>query len=137
MNRALLKIKAVLLSLLLLLASNTYAITSHFCGSFLVDVSLVGNVASCSMDVSGDDCDSEVNFSQNCCKDVVQVIDYELDSSTPKYQKNLIEKNVVFLFLSSYLAIYPEQDLEKPPLKDTPPPDSERDFQVLFQTFLI
>ncbi|MFY0629786.1 MAG: hypothetical protein JXR05_05355 [Flavobacteriaceae bacterium] len=132
------KIKSILLALVILLASNSYAITSHFCGQELVAVSYFGNDLNCGMEIAGDDCDEIPKVTKDCCSTLLTLVESEDFNTTTEIEK--YQQQVVFVtsFVLSYINLFQEPLLlEKEILKDFSPPDVEQDIQVLYQTFLI
>ena len=137
MKQILLKIKAFFLAILFLIASNTYAVTSHFCGSFVVDVSYLGKAESCGMEVSEDDCDSKTQIKSNCCTESTQLFDSDLSNFTKQFDAQFFDIAFVPSFVESYIELYSKKKNEYNFPKDKSPPYISKDFQVLFETFLI
>ena len=137
-KKALIKIKAIFLAFVLLFASNTYAVTSHFCGSYLVDVSYVGKTKACGMEMSSDDdCSSQPKFEKNCCSQTTQLLESDVENFTVKITQDSISTNFIFAFVETYIDLYSTTQKEYEFLKNNAPPDIEQDYQVLFETFLI
>lgn len=137
MKRAYLKIQAIFLALMILVVSNSYAITSHFCGSTLVDVSYFGKSNACGMMLSDDDCKDEQTVEKSCCKDVVEIIEPEVLDKTITFELDSKELTVVVCFAISYINSFQERTIPFKILEKAPPPDIDLDIQVLHQVFLI
>lgn len=138
MKRSILKIKAIALAILVLVASNSYAITSHFCEGQLVAVSYFGDDVSCAMETTGDDCDSDTTMAKKCCSDTLTLIEGEDLNTAKELAFDYQQLHFVTIFLVSYIEIFQETVLlQKAIFKDLTPPDVEEDVQALYQTFLI
>ena len=131
MKKVFQKIASITLALLVLLSTMSFTVEKHYCGDYLVDVSLIGNADSCDMkmDAIADD---------NCCKDEI----YHIEGQD-KLQKNstddlsLNQQKLIFAFAISYQTIFVDIDTEKEFYSDFSPPDIPQDYQVLYQSFLI
>ena len=125
------KIASILIAFLVLFSTFSFTVEKHYCGDFLVDVSIIGNADSCDMKIDA----SEM---KNCCKDEV----YHIEGQD-KLQKNSIDdlsinqQKIILSLAISYQAIFADAALEKEFYKDFSPPDILSDYQVLYQTFLI
>ena len=125
------KITSISMALLVLLSTMSFTVKKHYCGDYLVDVSLIGNADSCDMKMDV----TEVN---NCCKDEI----YHIEGQD-KLQKNstddlsLNQQKLILSFAISYQTIFVDIDTEKEFYSDFSPPDIPQDYQVLYQSFLI
>lgn len=137
MKRVYLKIQAIFLALMILVVSNSYAITSHFCGSTLVDVSYFGTSSACGMMEADDACKDEQTVKKSCCKDVVEILEPEVLDKTITFKFTPKEFAVAVCFAVSYINAFQESVVCSPFFFEPPPPDIETDIQVLHQTFLI
>lgn len=138
MKRSYLKIQSVFLALMILVVSNSYAVTSHFCGTTLVGVSYFGKSKSCGMMPEKDGCKDEQTVKKDCCKDVVEIIEPEVLDKTTVFEFKTKEFNDVIYFALSYLTSFQEVNKEDVAFVDIPdPPDIDVDALVLYQTFLI
>ncbi|MEQ6125197.1 hypothetical protein AAON49_13400 [Pseudotenacibaculum sp. MALMAid0570] len=138
MRKTVFKIKAIFLAIVVLVSSNSYAISSHFCGEQLVAISYFGDDVSCAMETTGDDCDDKQTVSKKCCTDVLTLIEGEDLMTTLDVNTNFTQLSFAVIFVASYIDLFQEVVLKKNEVfKDLPPPDTEEDIQVLHQTFLI
>ena len=137
MKRVYTKIQAVFLALMILVVSNSYAITSHFCGSTLVDVSYFGKSSACGMMMTDDDCKDEQTIKKDCCKDVVEIIEPEVLDKTITFKFTSKELVTIVYFAVSYINSFQESVSHDEILVGIPPPNLDVDAQVLYQTFLI
>lgn len=137
MKQAYIKIQAVFLTVMVLAVSNSYAITSHFCGTQLMDVSYFGESSSCGMEPLKESCNDEQTIKKSCCKDVVEIIEPEVLDKTVEFKFQKKEFTAVIYFAISYIESFQEKTVEKEVFNDIPPPDIVSDILVLHQTFLI
>lgn len=134
MKKLLQKIASLIMAFVVLLSTMSFTIEKHYCGDFLVDISVFGDVEKCNMDLDS----SKSLTMKNCCKDEVQQIEGQ-----DKLQKENIstlsfdQQKVLVAFLFSYQSIYVYFKNEQSFYNDFSPPDLDRDIQVLYQTFLI
>ena len=125
------KIASISMAFLVLLSTMSFTVEKHYCGDFLVDVSIIGNADSCDMKM-------DLSDSNNCCKDEI----YHIEGQD-KLQKNstddlsLNQQKIIIALVISYQTIFVDIDLEKEFYKDFSPPDILQDYQVLYQSFLI
>ncbi|MDG1528987.1 MAG: hypothetical protein P8I51_03075 [Polaribacter sp.] len=125
------KIASISMAFLVLLSTMSFTVEKHYCGDFLVDVSIIGNADSCDMKM-------DLSDSNNCCKDEI----YHIEGQD-KLQKNstddlsLNQQKIIIALVISYQTIFVDVDLEKEFYKDFSPPDILQDYQVLYQSFLI
>ena len=138
MKKVFVKIQAIFLVLTILLASNSYAISSHFCGETLVAVSYIGDDLECGMEEPEDDCDGETSVKKDCCSDILTIIEAEELNATVDFSTNKQLISFVAVFIESYINLFQKSIfVEKELFKDFSPPDIEENIQILHQTFLI
>ena len=125
------KIASVTMALLVLLSTMSFTVEKHYCGDFLVDVSIIGNADSCDMKIDA----SEM---KNCCKDEVHQIEgqNELQQSSVD-DFDLSKQQFLVSFCISYNDLFIENESKKIYFKDFSPPEILKNHQVLYQTFLI
>lgn len=128
---------SVILALLMLVATNSYAISSHFCGGNLVDVSYFGKSSGCCSMVVEDDCNPKPVVKKSCCVETLQIIDANISDFSKDVYKEFELQQFAVSFLYSYINLFKEEISKPPLLLDLPPPDIEENYQVLYQTFLI
>ena len=118
-------------------ASNTYAITSHFCGNHLVDVSLVGKAKACGMEVSDDGCDSNTSFQNNCCSEITELLESDIESLTINSSIDILGTDFFSGTIETLFTKFLEVKKDDSFPKNASPPLINQNFQVLFQTFII
>jgi hypothetical protein len=128
------KIASILIALLVLVSTFSFTVDKHYCGDFLVDISFTGEAEGCGMNMDS----TATAKKKNCCKYEVQKFEGQDELQTSKVE-NITFENQQFLtaFLISLNELRIEDNSEVNFYKNFTPPDSPKDFQVLFQSFLI
>ena len=127
-------ITSVLMAFLVLISTFSFTVEKHYCGDFLVDVSFTGNAKECNMEEGS----ADVVKMKKCCKNEITQIkgqdelqQYSLDEITFENQQFLTA------FVISKKNLFNNYEVKKSvPQYYFPPPNIERDYQVLFQSFL-
>lgn len=107
MKEILFKITTIFLALLVMFASLSFNIASHFCNNQVVAVSFIGMADTCKDTKSSDCCkelliiNKEQISSEPCCKDNVSFI--EGISFVNNYVKNDLQKVISFLVLQNLI----------------------------------
>lgn len=134
MKQLFLKITTVLLTLLVLFSTFSFTVESHYCGDFLMDVSFTGNAADCGMQME----QTAVKKKKNCCKDELQKIEGQDElqyASTDDF--DLLKQQFLTSFLVSYNDLFLPKETKKSVYTELHPPEIPKNYQVLFQVFLI
>lgn len=134
MKQSLLKTTSFALAFLVLFSTFSFTVEKHFCGEFLMDVSFTGDAKDCGMDMEKV---TKTN-KKNCCKDEI----HQIKGQDELQQFSLADFNFekqqfVAAFAASYQWLFVEKTIKNSFYKDFSPPDISKDYQVLFQTFII
>jgi len=129
------KTASVALALLVLFSTLSVSIEKHYCGDHLVDVALFSDAKKCGM-TSGDD--GESSMAENCCKDVVDLIEGQDELNLEKTEL-LTSAQKVFIFSFAYVfsGLSIPEPLDDPPFQHYSPPEVIQDIQVLNEVFVI
>ena len=128
------KISILTLSFLVLFSTFSFTVDAHYCGDFLVDVSITGKTNSCGMQMD-DDANAVM---KSCCKDEVQKIEGQEELQNQELQEFTIkQQQFVAAFYITYRDLFVEQTSTNEFYNDFSPPDIPIDYQVQYQTFLI
>lgn len=134
MKSIFIKIASFTLAFLVLFSTLSFTVEKHYCGDFLVDISFVGELDACAMNI---DHNAAIK-KKSCCKDEVQKIQGQDKLQANKVEKFSFEKEkFLTAFVISYQDLFTVNKLKNNFYKDFSPPDILLDYQVLFQTFLI
>jgi len=128
------KIASFSLALLVLCSTFSFTVDKHYCGEFLVDVSFTGATEGCGMEMK-----SERQIKKkNCCKDETLKVEGQDELRTHKVE-NITFENQLFLttFIVSYKDLLTNSESNSSFYKDFSPPDIPKNYQVLYQSFLI
>ncbi len=134
MKEILTKISSFILAFLVLFSTFSFTVDSHYCGDFLIDVSITGKTEGCGMKM---DTTSKAK-KKNCCKDEVQNIEGQDELKLANFEKLSFENQQFFTaFLFSYKNVFSESQSNKVALKYISPPEIYQNHQVSYQIFLI
>ena len=136
MKQVFTKITTITLALLVLFSTFSFTIEKHYCGDFLVDISYLGEAASCN-DGKKDDCETVVK-KKKCCKDEVYQIDGQDDIQKFSSKKiNFDQAKFIVAFYSSYNLLFQGSEKQNVSHQYYSPPDLVFDIQVLHEVFII
>ena len=130
--KTLTKIASVVLSLFVVFSTLSFTIDKHYCGDFLVDISVFGEADDCGMSTA------KSTTKKNCCKD--EQITFEGQDLLQLHnidQMNFDQQLLVAtsLVISEFQFFYTQKN--EIPFKAFPPPDIPVDFQSEYQLYLI
>lgn len=128
------KITTTLLAFTVLFSTFSFTVEKHFCGDFLIDVAVLGNLEVCLTDISAD---SSIKM-KKCCKDEVQKIEGQDELQLAKVEKTTFK---TLEFLITYVVSC-KNTVVRYPQKNTfyngiSPPGIALDYQVAYQTFIV
>ena len=134
MKKIVTKITSFALAFLVLFSTFSFTVEKHYCGDFLVDVSFIGEADGCAMNI---DKVAQTKM-KKCCKDEVQKFEGQDELQINKVKTVTFEKaQFLTAFFVSYTNLFIEADIKNYFYKDFSPPDISKNYQVLYQTFLI
>ncbi|MDO5978289.1 hypothetical protein Q4Q47_05180 [Flavivirga sp. MEBiC05379] len=126
----------MLLALLVLFSTVSFAIEKHFCGDVLVDISIFSEVDKCSMEVY--ECALEKVTKKRCCKDVVDVVEGQNELKFSSFEDlDFEQQQIIASYTYAYIGLFEELPKLTIPHKDYSPPNLVADIQVLDQVFII
>ena len=132
--KVLTNITSILLAGLVLLSTLSFTVEKHYCGDFLMDVSFMGDAKDCGMEMEA----LAIKKKKSCCKDKIQKIEGQDELQKNSSEKfNLQKKQFLTAFLISYKELFVNTDSEDKLYKVFSPPDISKDYQILYQSFLI
>ena len=137
MKQAISKITSFLLAFLVLFSTFSFTVEEHYCGDFLMDVSLMdislmSDVDNCEMEMQ------EATVKKSCCSDEVHQVEGQDELQLNKVQKITFEhEQFLTAFVFSYKELLIEDNSKNKYYSDSSPPDISLNYQVLYQTFLI
>jgi len=121
------------MAVMVLLSTMSFTVKKHYCGGFLVSVSLVSDVES--FDVGENSC-ATIKM-KSCCKDEVHHIEGQ-DTLQKENVTNLTfeQHRVLLAFTIAYNLSFIEFKEEKQFSRGIVPPELNQNLQVLYQVFL-
>lgn len=126
------KIIAPCLALLVLFSTFSFTVDKHFCGDFLVDVSVLGKADGCGMEMK------QSSQMKSCCSN--EQISFEgQDELQIEISKDFSFDEKVFVSTPIYYHEVEsiENNSKKLYYKEYPPPDIPIDFQATYQVYII
>ncbi|MBX2843683.1 MAG: hypothetical protein KTR26_18075 [Flammeovirgaceae bacterium] len=137
------KILSIFLTCTLLISNIGLTMATHYCAGEAVEsrFMLISGEIGCGMeDIINEDCDQyplETALKKaSCCDSDFQLFQMEDDLDTSKSGVNL-NLTVAVIFIQSYFKKFSPTEVQTFALLDYSPPLPDRDFQALFQNFLI
>lgn len=128
------KIISIVLAFLVLFSTFSFTVEKHYCGEFLMDVSFTGDAEDCGMKMEA----KAKTKKKSCCKDEIHHLDGQDELQQFFIDDFDLEKQkFVTAFLISYQDLFIKNESKNNYYKDFSPPDIPKDYQILFQTFLI
>ncbi|SHG29502.1 hypothetical protein SAMN05444483_10852 [Salegentibacter echinorum] len=119
---------SVLIALLVLFSTFSFAVDKHFCGSFLVDKAIFSAADTCGMEISTDG---------ECCTNEKVVVDGQDELKHQFDSLDLSQQQFLIGFTYSYIFIFEDFSKEIIPFKQYTPPHLVKDIQLVDQVFLI
>jgi hypothetical protein len=134
MKQQFITITSFALSLLVLFSTVSFTVDKHYCGDFLMDVSFLGDADDCGMDM-----EKVVSAKKKgCCKDEVHQIEGQDELQQFSFEDFDLEKQqFVVAFVHSYQSLFIDKFTKKDFYKDFSPPDIPKDYQALFQVYIL
>lgn len=132
-------ISSLFLALLVLVSTQSYSISSHYCGSILVDKAIMKPAEKCAMH----DANSHTNHHEhekqkdNCCDDEIEWIEGQDELQLQILEIEFPHTLLLAAWIFTFQLENSVQAKAQISFYESPPILSLRDFQYLFQVFLI
>ena len=129
---------SLILSLVVLITSVGFTVSSHTCGGRKVKTVIsVGNAdVSCGMESKKRKCATQPEIKNNCCQDNFQFIQNDEDY-TQSLTKFDFSTDFFIAFVTFYIELFETETTELDFFTDHSPPPLIKDIPVLIQSFLI
>ena len=128
------KITSALLAFLVLFSTLSFTVESHYCGGFLMDISIVGEANDCGMKVEQKMAKEKIN----CCKDEVIITDGQDELHPASFGTlNFEKQQFLSTFYSSNLNLVKEESSRNVIYKAFHRPVIPINYQIKYQSFLI
>ncbi|MGX1929384.1 HYC_CC_PP family protein [Flagellimonas sp. 2504JD4-2] len=129
------QILSSLLALLVLLSTVSWTVDKHLCMGKVVDVAFFANAKTCGMEIDSDGMQTE--FEKSCCDEVSFTMQGQEDLKTSFFDLDLKQQVFLVSFTYSYINLFQDVDTVTTSFIGHPPPLLDKDYQVLYETFLI
>ncbi|MCB0457271.1 MAG: hypothetical protein R2776_06035 [Flavobacteriaceae bacterium] len=130
---------SILLSFLILLSSSGLAYAKHYCGPFemLSKITLGEEALSCGMAMEKDSCGDEKQETHSCCSNKYVKVTTDDHFNKVSFDFNF-QGEWVFIPVEVFeVSTIPVVQQKTPSQNPYRPPPLKKDFQVLYETFLI
>ena len=128
---------AICLASLVLFSTMSFAINEHYCGGELVATAVFAKAKTCSMEMQNAIPIEESNVKNNCCKDLVKLVEGQNDLKLTYSDLDFQQQVFIAAFVYSYINLLEGINKETVPFKDYTPPLIIKDIHVLDSVFLI
>ncbi len=132
------KFFSVILSLVFLMTSMGFTVSSHICGGKRVKTVVSMSVAdvSCGMEKTRNNCASGEQMRSNCCQDEFLLMQLE-ENYTQQLTEVDFSNDFLVAFVVAYFDLIENTIAKKDLFHDLSPPPLIRDIPVFVQSFLI
>ncbi|WP_190808918.1 hypothetical protein [Flagellimonas sp. S3867] len=124
-----------MLALLVLLSTVSWTVDKHLCMGKVVDVAFFANAKTCGMEADSNSMDTE--FEKSCCDEVSFTMQGQEDLKTSFFDLDLKQQVFLVGYTYSYINLFQDVDTVTTSFLGHPPPLLNKDYQVLYETFLI
>ncbi|UOB16488.1 HYC_CC_PP family protein [Abyssalbus ytuae] len=139
MKKLLLKISAVLMTLVILSSTMSFTINRHYCGDILVDTAIFKEAKSCGMEMKTSmNASKECSVTKkSCCSDEQLVIQGQDELKTSVESFSVSNQLFLASFVYSYTSLFEESKESTTSYNDYTPPLVVRSIYKLDETYLI
>ncbi|MEN8798756.1 MAG: hypothetical protein ABF293_05875 [Flavobacteriaceae bacterium] len=138
MKQFLHKVSAILMSAIVLFSTLSFTVDMHYCGNTLVDVALFTEASNCGMGQMQPEEDCGIKMEKNsCCTDQQFVMEGQDDLKDNALKLSFEQQTFLVSYVCTYFSLFESDITSYASLLGQPPPLLDKNFQVLFQTFLI
>ena len=138
MNQFLKKIASILMAFVVFFSTMSFTISEHYCGGDLVNTSMFIVLDSCEVDMQMRSASEDCNLGQeDCCSDIIKIVEGQNELKTQLFNLNFEQQVFVASFVYAYINLFEGLDTNAIPSKNYSTPIYDKDFNVLYQTFLI
>lgn len=126
------------MAFIVMLSTMSFTVDMHFCGDKLVDWAVFDEAKPCVMQAKQDKSRATCPImKKNCCSDEQITIEGQDELKITKDILTPEQQVFVAVFFNTYLYLLEEDADRQVVIDDYPPPLPPKDFQVLYQQFLI
>lgn len=134
------KFLALILAFIVLFTSFSFTVEKHICMGEVADVSYFGEADSCDMVMEEEECVMDTSCDsmeqEQCCNDIQVLIQGNQNEQQAIAGFELNQLQFVFAYAYTYINLFEVKENITPFITSLPP-SVDKDFQVLYQSFLI
>ena len=131
------KILSVLMAFVVMFTTMSFTVDMHYCGDMLVDIAFFKEAKSCGMEQLPVETCGDSMQKESCCSDTHIAVEGQDTLKDTSFKLTFEQQTFVIAFSYSYLHTFEEVDTTITSFVEHPPPLLERNYQVLYETFLI
>lgn len=124
---------SVILAIMVLFSTLSFAVEKHFCGEMLMDLAIFSEPEPCCMELGH----AETPEEDICCNDEQTLVEGQDDLRLSFEKLEMPQQVFLASFGYSYLALFEDLSEQVVPFKNYMSPLLIRDIQLLDETFLI
>ncbi len=128
---------SILMAMLLLVSTTSWAVDKHYCMGHLMDVAFFVDAQDCGMDMALSDDTSKMEEKSSCCDDETIVVDGQDNLKISFEDIDLGQQFFLVSFAYSYLNVLKPIEERPVPNEHYPPPLLVKDIHILDEVFLI
>ena len=134
MKRFLQKIASLAMAVIVLFSTMSFTVEKHYCGDYLVDVSILGNLERCEMKSA----QAAVVNKKDCCSDEILHIEGQDELQKENFNTFTAFQKLFLIFSISKKLTFLDSK-EEMCVRNSGPPDlhQSKNLQIFYQTFLI
>ena len=133
MKKAIHKISAILMALVVLTSTMSFTVSMHYCQGELIDTAIFQKAHDCGMEM-GDESDMKM---EGCCDDKQITVEGQDELKLPVADLSFDQQVFVVSFLHSYAELFQTTEKRKNTFFDFPPPFIVKQLYKLDETYLI
>lgn len=137
MKSILIKISAILMTIVVLFSTMSFTFNMHYCGETLMDTAIFQKAKTCGMNMENPLTDSCSITKKNCCSDDVLVVDGQDDLQLQIDKISFEQQVFIVSFIYTYLNLFEGLENNTPSFEAYKPPLVVKQIFKIDETYLI
>lgn len=137
MKSILIKISAILMTIVVLSSTMSFTFNMHYCGETLMDTAIFQKAKTCGMNMENPLTDSCSITKKNCCNDDVLVVDGQDDLQLQIDKISFEQQVFIVSFIYTYLNLFEGLENNTPSFEAYKPPLVVKQIFKIDETYLI
>ena len=129
------KMISIGMALLVMLSTLSITVEKHFCGDFLIDVSVFSEADKCGAEMMPSET-KEIQ-KKSCCKDTIDLVEGQDELLLNSVLEDGQHQDLIVAFIYAFSGFYDYLPKQQIPNYNYEPPDLVFDIQVLGEVFII